>query len=382
MIPAPSPDTIAAGVIALTVASTTLAQTPSFTVLTIPGVNVRAAGISADGRTVTGSLDGNSERGAFSWNASGGFNTFGRTLGPNNAAGAVSADGTVIVGNDPTPAPNSRNRAFRRVGNVNSYIAMPTGFTGSVPTSVSRDGRVVGGLIATDFSARAARSIDGAQFQDLGVARPEHRDSQAFGMSGDGRYLYGRSGNLFGNTEAVRWSESAGWEVLARPSGFPSSLLIEASTSSFDGSVVVGQINGDGAGVRANGVVWRNGVPTILPLFTTGQGSVSTGNISDDGSIIVGTIFDPVADRDTGCLWINDQGPIRVDDYLRSNNVPVPSDWIVTSLSSLSADGRTFLGRAVLNGERVGFIATVPTPSTLFYGIGFFLAVSRRHRYR
>ena len=63
-----------------------------------------------------------------------------------------------------------------------------------------------------------------------------------------------------------------------------------------------------------------------------------------------------------GFVWTPEAGMVFVNDYLAAHGLTVPDEWYLTSVTAISADGKTMGGQAI-NLNRVayaGWIATVP----------------------
>lgn len=202
--------------------------------------------------------------------------TFGGEFG---GAADVSANGRVVVGH----ASDAQDVywAFRWVETYGLQNLGSLGGQGSHARAVSADGRVVVGD-AKDAQGRdrAFRWTPSTGMQDLG-ALPGASTSEARLVSGDGRVIYGYSGNRI-----FRWTPETGMQAIS-----------EADTpwyifaTNYDGSVLVGRQRGEEYDIPVywtpdNGMQDLNDVYAHLlsseDRFLFGQG------VSSNGRFIVG----------------------------------------------------------------------------------------------
>lgn len=188
------------------------------------GMNGRAMGISADGRTIVG----NWLRYPFRWTPQGGIETLGDLKGE---ASDVSADGSVVVGYRSGPGPNHSFRWTAEEG-----------------------------------------------FRDLGTFGGVEGVSKANAISDDGRSIVGRSMTPSGIQHAYRWTEKEGLRDLGSVTDGPS----VANGVSYDGRVVVGH-----SSAPRRAFVWtaKDG---IQPLASIKSPISTAMDVSDDGTVIVG----------------------------------------------------------------------------------------------
>ena len=112
--------------------------------------------------------------------------------------------------------------------------------------------------------------------------------SEAFGVSGDGSVVVGRSTTTDGRSHAFRWTAAAGMKDLGTLGGVTS----EASAVSADGSVVVGDAQDSTGASRAFRWTAATGVQNLSSIYA---GSIGSGSylpyataISGDGRYVVG----------------------------------------------------------------------------------------------
>ncbi len=133
--------------------------------------------------------------------------------------------------------------------------------------------------IAIAFLISAAATANSQQFTNAGVL-PGGTASTAFGISGDGSVLVGRSESTGGN-RAFRWTPSGMTDLGLLAGGSTANAI----STSYDGSVVVG------ACITTNGArAFRwNSADGMVDLGTLAGGTLSYGRgVSADGSVIVG----------------------------------------------------------------------------------------------
>ena len=246
---------------------------------TLPGGSSSYANaVSADGSVVIGEADiANGDSRAFRW--TGGVMTSLGTLSGGSSSGAngVSADGSVVVGY----ASNASNqgRAFRwtSAGGMENLGTLPGG-DDSAAYGVSSNGSVVVGNSDSSTGQRAFRWTGGLM-ADLGTL-PGGSFSYAGGVSADGLVVVGSSYNSTGAVRAFRWSDGLMTDLGTLAGGHHS----YARGVSANGSVVVGT-SGSLAGQRA--FRWMDGVMTSLGTLPGGSSSGANG-VSADGSVVVG----------------------------------------------------------------------------------------------
>jgi len=233
----------------------------------------QAGDVSVDGSVVVGwsySAVGNE---AFRWTKAGGM------VGWGSLGGGISADGSVVVGGDPTT-----NQPFRWTegGGMVGLGSLDGGGFQSGASKVSADGSTVVGYSRTSkqgeseaFRWTAAEGMVG--LGDLPDRGGTIYQSHALGVSADGSTVVGL-GNSKGRNEAFVWDETNGMrdlkDVLVR-GGLGSELtgwwLERANDVSADGRTLVGW------GVNPSGQfeAWRakigegSGPPAAVPELST-----------------------------------------------------------------------------------------------------------------
>ncbi|MCA8948050.1 MAG: hypothetical protein KDE27_01015 [Planctomycetes bacterium] len=179
-----------------------------------PGmVNGFGYGISADGRIVVGSgivpatLSGHYQY-VYRWSQVAGGNVFG----PHLSSGlAVSDDGNIIVGRAPHPQGGSRAAYWDDFGGP---IAVPAAGNDRlrVAEAVSADGTVMVGNV---YGSTRWFRWDGGATATLIDAPVGYTSASVGGMSSDGTEVAGTcAGSVPGETRAFRWSTTQGYELI------------------------------------------------------------------------------------------------------------------------------------------------------------------------
>jgi uncharacterized membrane protein len=174
--------------------------------------------------------------------------------------------------------------------------------------AISGDGQTVVGSSALEFSWPEGRDWASQAFRwtqttgmvPLGVL-PGHEYSQALDVSGDGGVIVGFSEDVDPRVSdpapphwltslaltPFRWTEAGGLERLDLPAGYSRGLATKVSA---DGRVVAGQLQASD-GTQSIAFRWT-AVNGIQPLDPSTSSLVS--DISADGSVLVGQVWNPV----------------------------------------------------------------------------------------
>ncbi|MCP4249406.1 MAG: hypothetical protein GY778_20380 [bacterium] len=313
----------------------------------------------------------------------------------------VSNDGSVVVGNTVGEYETFWWTAATGIIPLGRATVPVIGVGAGTP-EVSDDGMSVSATIIDATSTYATQGLwtMSAGWQDLipptlpdgGIMDSSY--GSAWGMSGDGLTvvgLYWRPGQPGGSAHACSWSQSTGLVDLGAG---PSSS--RANDANYDGSVVVGWES------TATGtwqpVVWVNGVQTILTdVIVNGQADAVTpdgtmvvgmsielpyqpwytreaaiwrwtgtiweeellgnlpgtngpygysiaGDVTADGSMVVGynRLTDPW--NATGFIWTESDGLVDVEQFLIDHGIVVDPDFDLRSLSAVTDDGTIMVG--------------------------------------
>jgi uncharacterized membrane protein len=254
---------------------------------------------SFQGEAVKGNLNGSTIR-------LGGF-VVGGTLG--SAAYAISADGSVVVGEDETSTVLARSA--RWVGTTNNLIPFLDG----------------GGSFA-----------------------------YALGMTPDGATVVGQSDSNAGYQGFV-WTAADGTVALQDLGSGGIFEFTSANAISADAQVIVGSSD-NGTGTTA--CRWNSiGAVTSLGDLPGGSQFSEALAVNADGSVIVGRAT-PVGTA-IAAVWINSGSPQRLDTYLQSFGIDT-TGWVLQRAAGVSADGKTIVGSGTFNGVVSAFRAYVGDP--------------------
>ncbi|MBB6051919.1 hypothetical protein [Armatimonas rosea] len=328
---------------------------------------------------------------------------------------AVSADGSVVVGNSTSGNVTGSNagEAFRwtRASGMVGLGDLPGGFFRSSATAVSADGTVVAGIGDNAVSAaRVFRWTQAGGMVNLG-APASSAICWARGISADGTRIVGTT-TLAAGVEygACYWTEATGFVELNDLAGGP--VRCEATAISQDGRVLVGYGTSD----KETSCSWNlageitalAGVPrgTGSALGASGDGTVIVGyadtlalgrdgleayrwsasggttflgdfpgggfagypasyarGVSADGNVVVGMGMSTEGSR--VFVWTQARGLQDLGDILRSKGIDLSAwaglinatDHAADVVATISADGTTIVGTAFHNGNREAFRA-------------------------
>jgi probable HAF family extracellular repeat protein len=305
---------------------------------------------------------------------------------------AVSDDGSTVVGWAGS-ASSIQIQAFRWTAatGMSELGPLPSGFSGGIALGVSSDGAViVGGMINDFLQGQAFRWTADTGFVGLGYLAGD-RNSGALATSADGSVVVGQSGD--DPTRAFRWTAADGMVQVGPQPG----VFSRATDVSADGTVIVGNIQdrlspdpfrwtaADGFvqlgpfiadGVSADGLVvvgaagseavrWTEAIGRVF-LGDLPGGTIASGglDVSADGTIVVGS--GATEQGSEAMFWTQPTGMVNVREFLLSQGISEVSDWKLVTAEGVSADGLTIVGRGENPaGQREGWIATIPEPSTI-----------------
>lgn len=238
---------------------------------------------------------------AFLWKSGIGTQALGTLPGGQFSYGnAISADGSIVVGESDSP---SGSRAFRWTasGGMQSLGTLPGG-TFSVANTISADGTAIAGYGNTASGTHAFRWTASGGMQSLGVLAG---GTQSYGtaISSDGSVVVGYGDTSTGE-HAFRWTASAGMQDLGTLPGSPDS--------------------------HAN-------------------------SVNGDGSIVVG-------DATSGAfIWTPSRGMLDLKNYLTTLGVDL-TNWTLYTGNGLNVDGTGIVGTGSFNGARRAWVATGVAP--------------------
>ena len=338
-----------------------------------------AMAISADGSTIVGgsSTDPSSEPDddvfwSFRWTEADGMQALPKSSEANvplSRAYAVSADGSVIVGQEYNYAGTVDAYRWTAAGSIELLPHADPDLPAATPWGVSGDGsRVVGEGIAA-FSWTSGGGTVALPTAGCGCS------SAAYGISADGSTVVGVGSDGDANI-AYRWTVG-GAEAIPVPAG---SEVSEAYAASANGATVVGMFQNSGLGGQQAFAWTELGVVTLSTLdddLTLGSSALA---VTADGEWAVGD------SNGVAVLWNTRTGEVwDLKELLISQGNTGLDDWTLSQANGISADGGTIVGTGLnADGDTEGWVAKitpVPEPSSFLLGsLAFAAAVIRRKR--
>jgi probable HAF family extracellular repeat protein len=286
-----------------------------------------AVAANGDGSVVVGYCDGPAGRRSFRWTAGTGMQDIGTLSGVNGGASAVgvSADGNTVVGQVGSPGVGF---IWTPSGGMHAYHpGSPSQGNSAETRGVSADGTVLVGIGGGPVGAfRLSLPLPGTTTQLQAFSGGY--GSSPFGVSGNGQVAVGQAANSSGTFEAARWSSAGAIQGLGLINGRPTNAL----ATSFDGSVVVGNVFGG----NPNG-------------------------------------------QDEAFIWTQTLGMLDLRSYLNSVGVGTRG-WELDDVFAISDGGDTIAGSGLFNGLPRAFVVTIPTPAAGGTFIALLLCTKRRTR--
>lgn len=154
--------------------------------------------------------------------------------------------------------------------------------------------------------------MQGTQGQLIRIPYAEsYLHSFAHGISGDAETIVGHMGETQLDRKSFYWTRSGGVTLLPRPAPWT---CVQAAACSFDGSVIVGQLQEEPAGNYA-AFRWTSGGGVVNILGTTYTGSSVATAVSGDGTKVVGYRNDAGGTiPNSAYLWIDGTGLIDLEE--------------------------------------------------------------------
>ncbi|MDI1289635.1 MAG: hypothetical protein PSX37_06775, partial [bacterium] len=254
-----------------------------------------------------------------------------------------------------------------------AYFGLLAGDQTSLATAISADGQTVVGYSRRDDATQRERAFiwtptgGTRQIPDL---RPNGVFTQARGVSASGEFVVGHSNSdsIFAPPSAFIWSAATGSVELP---GFAPGDTSEARGVAAAGTIVVGYSD-----LRA--ARWTNGVIEdlgLLPGYTIGA---SANYVSNDGSLIAGSINAPSATGllNTSFVFSDSRGMQLANDFFAGHGVVLPGT--IFAITDMSPDGTAFSVR--LYDSFADYVVVIPAaPSALAFAI-LLAAPFRRRR--
>lgn len=323
------------------------------TVVVLPDLgNTRLTGISDDGLRVAATIGGNNP-GYYFWNGTTGYLRVNQTVAFPVGLPVLSGDGHTLAG--VSRQTSSFNQGFVASDSGTTTIlplTSPGLVNQSLPTGLSRDGAAVCGW---DSSASSSVQVGWRWTATGGMQALPFQVATA--ISGDGNTVFGSSG---AGTHFV-WRNGVATQVQTG----------EILAVNYDASIYAGFGGPTGMGI------WRSGIVTGIPLLP-GYGAGRFSDISEDGTIAVGTMSDGSSVSPV-FVWTAASGTQEIGAYFASLGIDLSAFHIFDA--HVSADGRTFALTTVPVGGTLGrgVVVSIPSP-----GAGCLAAalIARRQRKR
>jgi probable HAF family extracellular repeat protein len=321
----------------------------------LPGGYESGAGaVSADGSVVVGaSFPVPTYTRASRWSLSEGLVSLGTLTGAEaeSSASGVSADGSVIVGTarDRPPGADVGSNVAYRITAADGMQSLGAPIDrASYAHGVSADGTVVVGTSgAIAFRWTAASGIQ--PLNVFGGTRP----SDALAASADGSVIVGGGNINDTHQRAFRWTTQYGSQDLGTLGGFS-----VATATNSDGTVVVGASrlpDSDQAIGRNHAFIWTNATGMQDLGVVSGFDDSEARGVSGDGTLVVGSLG-KASGRGSSFIWSPSSGMMDLAVYLPSIGIGI-TDWETLNAAAISSDGKAIVGMGTKSagGER-GFL--------------------------
>jgi uncharacterized membrane protein len=328
-----------------------------FYVINDPSFSTATMDLSADGSIAVGVTNGV----AWRWSPGGGYQALTPPDYQDTFRAAVSADGLTVVSSLKNPD-SGYGEAARWTADTDWQFlgGLPEGQALDSQLSsgwgVNGDGSAVVGLgWLPNGRAEAFLWTDADGMTGLIGGLPTD-SSRATKISADGSTIVGWYGGQSLDRRPTRWSNGGDPDLF-----LGGDVLGEATATTTDGSVIVGAaVPSNAFSQQAFSYSDANGWTSLGVLDPTDPFSQSFGNGVSDTGVVVGWSGDPLGlgSPMRGFVWTGDGGMVSANDYLAANNINVPSNYIVDSVTCISADG-TVLGGQAIDTNSIGYVAWV-----------------------
>jgi uncharacterized membrane protein len=335
------------------------------------------AAVSADGTVVVGNRQGEAIR----WTAAGGAVGLG-----THPAAFVSADGSIIVGGADRWTVEQGWVPLEGLPAEMNFIASGISADGSVVVGSVISGGGGGGPCGPfgdwycepePLSAMGIRWSGGTW---TWMSQEDFPNDLANAVSADGLVVVGSS-----SIGVWRWTTRTGMVGLGHLSEVTREFATIPTAVSLDGSMIVGESGGKPfRWTHADGMAGLDALPGLATLPT---------EISADGSMIIGggrrpscfsfggrvPYCNPNTPLSPAVIWEAD-GDVRTLSALLGDLGLEMSGWELSEANDISADGFTIVGSGIdPSGQSVGWIATIPEASMIpLFGLATVLLYRRR----
>ncbi len=334
------------------------------------GANTDATAVSADGSVVVG----NAIQGPFYWTQSNGVDFLRDSSGNiyrTGLATGVSGNGSVIVGDIGLLGTGFFGvGAFRWASGVAAPIPQ---LANGYANSVSTDGAIIAGDVGVP-GGWSPYMLTGATLEIIPLPTGDYSNQGLPGsipfigttMSANGAVVAGNQGGEFGGTNLGTWQWKNG-SLIQSPGGTG-----DATAVSPDGSVVVGSTGTNGSGGLTQAFEWTNGVVTPL-TWPAGYVTGSATAASTDGATIVGLMSPPGNGGGGGggggqpsaaFIWNQASGVQDLEQVLISDGAGSSlAGWTLTAATAITPDGNTIVGNGIdPQGQQEGWIVSLSSP--------------------
>jgi hypothetical protein len=321
-----------------------------FYIVNDPSFSTATLDLSADGSVAVGVTNGV----AWRWSLKGGYQALTPQDARNTFTAAVSADGLTVVSSllntDSGFGEAARwtsDSDWQFLGGLPEGQAMDSELSSG--WGVSGDGSAVVGLgWLPNGRAEAFLWTDADGMTGLIGGTPAY-SSRASKVSADGSTIVGWYGSQSFDRRPTRWTNGGG------PDLFLGDVLGEATATTSDGSVIVGGAIAP-AGFTREAFIYSDAIGwTELGFVDPIDFAQSYANGVSETGVVVGWSGDPVLYDPpvTGFVWTSDVGMVSADDYMAAHGVGLPSNYSITTVTCISADGMVFGGQAA---DTMGFL--------------------------
>lgn len=324
----------------------------------------RAYAISDNGLVIVGSSSSSIGKQAFRWTAGGGMQGLGMFAGAtSSSARRVSSNGSVIVGESGNA---TSERAFRwtsATGMVNMGD-LAGGTDNSNALGVSGDGSVVVGE-AHDGNHKAFRWTAASGMASLGLfpGAPSTGESHGYDVTSDGSQVCGYSTESTGNFMAFLWSSATGMTALGDlPGGTVES---RAYGMSGDARFITGRSDA-GSNYAYRAFRWGGGKMLnlgVIPDHRTSRGRA----VTNDGTVVIGRCGNDnqIPELLTAFIWTDTGGIQDLKTYLINNGATGLTGWNLEEAEGVTPDGKYVVGHGTNpSGQTEAWVATLPVRLT------------------